>query len=71
MASATTIIMIAFIHAETSSSRFWPAPFGVAMLITALIFYESRISGPMISVRLYRDRLSQAATGSAPPTARS
>ncbi len=58
MASATAIIMIALIHADTFSIAALAGAFGVsAMLIAALIFYESRTSEPMIPVRLYRDRL--------------
>ena len=58
LASATTIIMIALIHADTFSIAALAGAFGVsAMLIAALIFYESRTSEPMIPVRLYRDRL--------------
>jgi EmrB/QacA subfamily drug resistance transporter len=58
MASATTIIMIALIHADTFSFATLAGAFGVsALLIAALIFYESRMSEPMIPVRLYRNRL--------------
>jgi EmrB/QacA subfamily drug resistance transporter len=58
MASSTAIIMIALIHADTFSGTVLAAAFGVsALLIAALIFYESRISEPMIPVRLYRNRL--------------
>ncbi|HTP93834.1 MAG TPA: MFS transporter, partial [Xanthobacteraceae bacterium] len=58
MAAATAIIMIALIHANTFSIA---ALIGAlclsALLIAALIFYESRTSEPMIPVRLYRNRL--------------
>lgn len=58
MASATAIIMIALIHAGTFTGAALAAAFCVsAMLLAALIFYESRTSEPMIPVRLYRDRL--------------
>lgn len=58
MASATALIMVALIHADTFSIAALTAAFGVsAMLLAALIFYESRTSEPMIPVRLYRDRL--------------
>jgi EmrB/QacA subfamily drug resistance transporter len=58
LASATAIIMIALIHADTFSIAALAGAFGVsALLIAALIFYESRTSEPMIPVRLYRDRL--------------
>jgi multidrug resistance protein len=58
MASATALIMVALIHADTFSIAALAAAFGVsAMLLAALIFYESRTPEPMISVRLYRDRL--------------
>ena len=50
--------MIALIHADTFSIAALAGAFGVsALLIAALIFYESRTSEPMIPVRLYRDRL--------------
>ena len=58
MASATAIIMIALIHADTFSIAALAGAFCVsAILIAALIFYESRTSEPMIPVRLYRNRL--------------
>jgi len=58
MASATAIIMIALIHADTFSTPVLLGAFGVsAILVAALIFYESRTSEPMIPVRLYRNRL--------------
>jgi EmrB/QacA subfamily drug resistance transporter len=58
MASATAIIMIALIHAGTFSIAALAGAFCVsAVLLTALIFYESRTSEPMIPVRLYRNRL--------------
>ena len=58
LALATAIIMIALIHADTFSIAALAGAFGVsALLIAALIFYESRTSEPMIPVRLYRDRL--------------
>ena len=58
MASSTAIIMIALIHADTLSYAILAGAFSVsAILIAALIFYESRISEPMIPVRLYRNRL--------------
>jgi EmrB/QacA subfamily drug resistance transporter len=58
MASATTILMIALIHANTLSVTILAAAFCVsAMLLATLIFYESRTSEPMIPVRLYRNRL--------------
>jgi EmrB/QacA subfamily drug resistance transporter len=58
LASATAILMVALIHADTFSIAVLAAAFGVsAMLVAALIFYESRTSEPMIPVRLYRDRL--------------
>jgi EmrB/QacA subfamily drug resistance transporter len=58
MASATAILMIALIHADTFSIAALAAAFCIsAMLIAALIFYESRTSEPMIPVRLYRNRL--------------
>jgi EmrB/QacA subfamily drug resistance transporter len=61
MASATAIIMIALIHADTFSTTALLGAFCVsAMLVAALIFYESRTSEPMIPVRLYRDRLVAA-----------
>ena len=72
LALATAIIMIALIHADTFSIAALAGAFGVsALLIAALIFYESRTSEPMIPVRLYRDRRWRAVTGSAPPMARS
>ena len=58
MASATAIIMIALMHAEASSYAVLAGAFCVfAILLAALIFYESRIPEPMIPVRLYRNRL--------------
>ena len=58
MASATALIMVALIHADTFSVATLTGAFGVsALLLAALIFYESRTSEPMIPVRLYRDRL--------------
>ena len=58
MASATALIMIALIHADTFSVAALAAAFGTsAILLAALIFYESRTAEPMIPVRLYRDRL--------------
>jgi MFS family permease len=58
MASATAIIMIALIHAGTFSIAALAGAFCVsAMLLAALIFYESRTPEPMIPVRLYRNRL--------------
>jgi MFS family permease len=58
MASATAIIMIALIHAGTFSIVALAGAFCVsAMLLAALIFYESRTPEPMIPVRLYRNRL--------------
>jgi EmrB/QacA subfamily drug resistance transporter len=58
MASATTIIMVALIHSDTFSGAALAGAFCVsAILIAALIFYESRTSEPMIQVRLYRNRL--------------
>jgi multidrug resistance protein len=58
MASATTIIMVALIHADTFRITTLAGAFcASAMLLAALIFYESRTSEPMIPVRLYRNRL--------------
>jgi EmrB/QacA subfamily drug resistance transporter len=58
MASATAIVMIALIHADTFSIAALSGAFCVsAMLIAALIYYESRTTEPMIPVRLYRNRL--------------
>jgi multidrug resistance protein len=58
LAAATSIIMIALIHADTFSVAALAAAFCVsAILVAALIFYESRVSEPMIPVRLYRNRL--------------
>lgn len=58
MASATAIMMIALIHSDTFGLAGLTGALCVsAMLIAALIFYESRTSEPMIPVRLYRDRL--------------
>lgn len=58
LALATAIIMIALIHADTFSIAALAGAFGVsALLIAALIFYESRTPEPMIPVRLYRERL--------------
>ena len=58
MASATVLIMIALIHADTFSITTLATAFCVAaVLLAALIFYESRTAEPMIPVRLYRNRL--------------
>jgi EmrB/QacA subfamily drug resistance transporter len=58
LALATALIMIALIDANTLSIATLAATFCVsALLIAALIFYESRTAEPMIPVRLYRDRL--------------
>ena len=58
MSSATALIMIALIHADTFSVATFVGAFGVsAMLLAALIFYESRTAEPMIPVRLYSQRL--------------
>jgi EmrB/QacA subfamily drug resistance transporter len=58
MALATTIIMIALIHAETLSTAVLAGAFCVfVILVAALVFYESRVSEPMIPVRLYRNRI--------------
>ncbi len=58
MASSTTLIMVALIHADTFSTAALAAALGIsAVLLAALIFYESRTAEPMIPVRLYRDRL--------------
>jgi EmrB/QacA subfamily drug resistance transporter len=58
MAATTAIIMVALIHADTLSGPTLAEAFGAAaLLLAALIFYESRISEPMIPVRLYRNRL--------------
>ncbi len=58
MASSTALIMIALIHADTFSIAALAGAFCVsALLLAALIFYESRTAEPMIPVRLYRDRL--------------
>jgi EmrB/QacA subfamily drug resistance transporter len=61
MASATLIIMIALMHAETLSAGVLTVAFCVFdLLLAALIFYESRVTEPMIPVRLYRDRIIAA-----------
>jgi multidrug resistance protein len=61
MASATLIIMVALMHAETLSLGFLTLAFcAFDILIGALIFYESRITEPMIPVRLYRSRIIAA-----------
>jgi EmrB/QacA subfamily drug resistance transporter len=58
MASATALIMIALIHADTFSMTALAGAFCIsAALLAALIFYESRTSEPMIPVRLYRNRM--------------
>ncbi len=58
MASSTALIMVALIHADTFSVAALAGVFFVsALLLAALIFYESRTAEPMIPVRLYRDRL--------------
>lgn len=58
LASATALIMMALIHADTLGAATLTAAFAVAaLLVAALIFYESRITEPMIPVRLYRNRL--------------
>jgi EmrB/QacA subfamily drug resistance transporter len=58
MASATAIIMIALIHAETLSIVVLAGAFCVfTILVAALVFYESRTPEPMIPVRLYRNRI--------------
>ncbi len=58
MASATAILMIALIHADTFGIAALAGAFCLsAILIAALVFYESRTSEPMIPVRLYRNRL--------------
>jgi EmrB/QacA subfamily drug resistance transporter len=58
MASATTLMMIALTEADTLSIATIAAAFCVsAMLLAALIFYESRVSEPMIPIRLYRSRI--------------
>src|SRR6202012_4997361 len=49
MASATALVMIALIHADTFSIAALAGAFGVAaILLAALIFYESRTAEPMI-----------------------
>jgi multidrug resistance protein len=61
MASATLIIMIALMHAETLSAGALTLAFcAFDILLAALIFYESRIAEPMIPVRLYRNRVVAA-----------
>jgi multidrug resistance protein len=61
MASATLIIMVALMHAETLSLGVLTLAFcAFDILIGALIFYESRITEPMIPVRLYRSRIIAA-----------
>ena len=58
MALATTLMMIALTEADTLSITTIAAAFGVsALLLAALIFYESRVSEPMIPIRLYRSRI--------------
>ncbi|HUC48582.1 MAG TPA: MFS transporter [Xanthobacteraceae bacterium] len=58
MASATSLIMIALIHADTFGGATLAGAFCLsAILVAALIFYESRAPEPMIPVRLYRNRL--------------
>ena len=58
MALATAIAMIALIHADTFSvAALGGALCTSAVLLAALIFYESRTSEPMIPVRLYRNRM--------------
>jgi EmrB/QacA subfamily drug resistance transporter len=58
MALATTLMMIALTEADTLSIAAIAAAFCVsAMLLAALIFYESRVSEPMIPIRLYRSRI--------------
>jgi multidrug resistance protein len=61
MASATLIIMVALMHAETLSLGALTLAFcAFDILLGALIFYESRITEPMIPVRLYRSRIIAA-----------
>jgi EmrB/QacA subfamily drug resistance transporter len=61
MALATAILMMALTDANTLSNATLAGAFGVsAVLLAAMIFYESRTSEPMIPVRLYRDRLVAA-----------
>jgi len=58
MASATALVMVALIHADTFSTALLAGALCVsAILLAALIFYESRTAEPMIPVRLYRNRL--------------
>jgi EmrB/QacA subfamily drug resistance transporter len=58
MALATTLMMIALTEADTLSIAAIAAAFCIsAMLLAALIVYESRVSEPMIPIRLYRDRI--------------
>jgi EmrB/QacA subfamily drug resistance transporter len=58
MALATGLLMVALTDADTLSIAALAGAFAVsALLLAALIFYENRISEPMIPVRLYRDRL--------------
>jgi EmrB/QacA subfamily drug resistance transporter len=58
MASATAIVMIALTAADTFSVATMTGAFcASAILLAALIFYESRTAEPMIPVRLYRNRL--------------
>ncbi len=58
MASATALIMIVLMHADTFNVVALAGALCVsAVLLAALIFYESRISEPMIPVRLYRNRI--------------
>jgi EmrB/QacA subfamily drug resistance transporter len=61
LASATLIIMIALMHAETLSAGALTLAFcAFDILFAALVFYESRIAEPMIPVRLYRNRIIAA-----------
>ena len=58
MTCATTIIMMALVHADTFSIAALAGALCVsAVLVAALIFYESRTSEPMLPVRLYRNRI--------------
>ena len=58
MALATALIMIALVNADTLRIAALAVAFGVsALLIAALIFYETRTAEPMIPIRLYRNRL--------------
>jgi len=61
MASATLIIMVALMHAETLGAGALTLAFcAFDILLAALVFYESRIAEPMIPVRLYRNRIITA-----------